>query len=96
MIKNITVEAAILSLKHSFIVDNYQCGDDLGTLTVKGAIVQKYRGPVGTGSGGSVDTGFAKNYWYDDRFRYRSPPYFLTPIDAAWDVVRSHEQLPAR
>ncbi len=92
---DVTVEAAILSLQHSFIVDNYDCGK-LDTLTVKGAIVQKYRGPVGTGSGASVSTGFAKDYWYDDRFRYRSPPYFLTPVAAAWDVVRSHEQLPAR
>ena len=94
-IMDVTVEAAILSLQHSFIVDNYDCGK-LDTLTVKGAIVQKYRGPVGTGSGASVSTGFAKDYWYDDRFRYRSPPYFLTPVAAAWDVVRSHEQLPAR
>ncbi len=94
-IQNVTVEAAILSLQHSFIVDNYDCGR-LDTLTVKGAIVQKYRGPVGTGSGATISTGFAKDYWYDDRFRYRSPPYFLSPVDAAWDVVRSHEQLPAR
>ena len=40
-----------MSLLHSFIVDNYDCGRS-GTLTVNGAIVQKYRGPVGTGSGG--------------------------------------------
>ena len=28
------IEAAILALKDSFVVDNYQCGDALGTLTV--------------------------------------------------------------
>ena len=28
--------------------------------------------------GDGIATGFLKNYWYDDRFRYRSPPYFLT------------------
>ena len=76
---NVTIEAAILSLRHSFMVDNYDCGNDLGTLTVTGAIAQKYRGPVGTGSGGSVDTGYLKNYTYDDRLRYRSPPFFLQP-----------------
>mgnify|MGYP001409761163 CR=1 FL=1 len=84
---NVRVEAAILALTHSFIVDNYQCGGALNNLTVVGAIVQKYRGPVGT----SARTGYLKNYWYDDRFRYRSPPYFLTPVAAAWDIVRSHE-----
>jgi hypothetical protein len=96
VVRNIQIDAAILSLRHSFIVDNYQCGSSLGSLTVRGAIVQKYRGPVGTGNGVTVVTGFAKNYWYDDRFRYRSPPYFLTPVAASWDVVRSHEQTPAR
>jgi hypothetical protein len=95
VIRDIQIDAAILSLRHSFIVDNYQCGSELGKLTVRGAIVQKYRGPVGTGNGVTVSTGFAKNYWYDDRFRYRSPPYFLTPVAASWDVIRSHEQVPA-
>lgn len=88
---NIKIRAAILALQHSFIVDNYQCGSVLGALTVEGAIVQKYRGPVGTVSNGKLNSGYTKDYWYDDRFRYRSPPYFLTPVAAAWDIVRSHE-----
>jgi hypothetical protein len=29
-----------------------------------------------------------------DRFRYRSPP-FLNPVDAAWNVMRENEQVPA-
>ena len=91
-----TIEAAILSLRHSFMVDNYSCGNPLGTLTVTGAIAQKYRGPVGTGTGGTASTGYVKNYVYDDRLRYRSPPFFLNPVDAAWGVVRSNEQVPAR
>jgi Tfp pilus assembly protein PilX len=90
VLTDVTIEAAILSLQHSFIVDNYQCGKR-GNLNVTGAIVQKYRGPVGTGTATSVSSGYLKNYWYDDRFRYRSPPYFLTPVDASWDVVRVHE-----
>jgi hypothetical protein len=90
--KTVTIEAAILALQHSFIVDNYQCGAAMTKLNVTGAIVQKFRGPVGTGSsGGGIASGYLKNYYYDDRFRYRSPPYFLTPVAAAWDIVRSHE-----
>jgi hypothetical protein len=86
------IDAAILSLQHSFIVDNYSCGAGLGNLSVTGAIAQRYRGPVGTSGG----TGFIKDYNYDDRLRYRSPPFFLNPIDAAWGIVRSNEQVPAR
>jgi Tfp pilus assembly protein PilX len=88
---NVTIEAAILSLAHSFIVDNYRCGARLGTLTVKGAIAQKFRGPVGT----TRPTGYTKNYEYDDRLKYRSPPFFLDPVSAAWKVLRSNEQVPA-
>ncbi len=89
-----TVEAAILSLNRVFTVDNYQCGDDLGDLTVRGAIAQNYRGPVGTG--GTGGTGYIKRYEYDQRFRFRSPPYFLTPVDSAWQALRTTEQSPAR
>ena len=89
---NVQIDAAILSLQHSFIVDNYECGAKLDKLTVNGAIAQKYRGPVGTTGG----TGYTKNYTYDDRFRYRSPPFFMNPVDANWGIIRSHEQVPAR
>jgi hypothetical protein len=90
--KDLKIDAAILSLQHSFIVDNYDCGAKLGDLKVTGAIAQRYRGAVGTSGG----TGFFKDYWYDDRLRYRSPPFFLNPVDSAWGIVRSNEQVPAR
>ena len=62
----VTIDAAILAILHSFIVDNYNCGEQLGKLTVNGAIAQKYRGAVGTTGG----TGYLKNYNYDSRLRY--------------------------
>lgn len=92
---NVTIEAAILALNDSFIVDNWQCGDNLNTLTVKGAIAQRFRGPVGTFSGSTLSTGYAKDYDYDDRLRYRSPPYFVEPVKASWKIIRNNEQLPA-
>jgi Tfp pilus assembly protein PilX len=92
VMNTVRIEAAILSLKHSFTVDNHDCGAKLGNLTVNGAIAQKYRGAVGTTGG----TGFVKDYNYDDRLRFRSPPFFLDPIAASWHVIRSNEQVPAR
>ena len=62
---------------------------------MNGVIAQKFRGPVGTG-GASVSTGYTKNYSYDDRLQYRSPPYFLDPLEAEWEVLGSQEQVPAR
>ena len=87
-----TIDAAILALQHSFIVDHYYCGGSLGTLTVFGVIAQKFRGPVGT-SGGN---GYIKNYQYDDRLSLRQPPHFLDPVRSAWRLRRQTEQTPAR
>jgi hypothetical protein len=92
----IRIDAALLSLNHSFMVDNYDCGPNEGTLTVNGAIAQKYRGPVATGSGGGISTGYLKNYNYDDRFKTQNPPYFLNPVDSKWQLVRFNERIPAR
>jgi Tfp pilus assembly protein PilX len=91
---NVSIDAAILALSHSFTVDNYYCGSPLGTLTVNGTIAQKFRGPVGTGGGGTISTGYYKAYQYDDRLRLREPPHFIDPVQAAWRIQRYAEQLP--
>ena len=66
---NPQIHAAMLALGHSFIVQNYDEGAQLGTITVNGGIAQKWRGPVGTSGG----TGYLKNYGYDSRLQYASP-----------------------
>jgi hypothetical protein len=86
------IDAAMLSINHSFTVDNYFCGAQLGNLTVNGAIAQNYRGTVGTTGG----TGYLKDYNYDDRLKYRQPPHFLDPVQTGWRVIRQTEQTPAR
>lgn len=88
---DVDIEAAIMSVQHSFIVDNWNEGDRLGTLHIFGAIAQKFRGPVGT----TRPSGYTKNYEYDDRMHYRNPPAFLDAVSAAWQVVRTNEQVPA-
>ena len=94
-LQNVTIQAAILALNHSFIVDNWACGDPAGTLSVDGAIAQNFRGPVGTGGSTSITTGYIKDYEYNDRLRYREPPYFLDPVQASWRIARQNEQVPA-
>jgi hypothetical protein len=91
----VRIDAAIMSVQHSFIVDNYDKGADLGDLTVNGAIAQKFRGTVGSSGNGCGDHGYSKDYNYDDRFHYLNPPSFLDPLTEAWSVKRSNEQVPA-
>ncbi len=91
---NLRIDAAILAIQHSFIVDHYDCGAALGELEVNGAISQKWRGPVGTNSGGTITHGYFKDYNYDDRLRYQEPPNFLDPVESAWHIQRETIDFP--
>ncbi len=86
-LNDVNIDAAVLAINHSFIVDHYNCGNELGKVNVEGAIAQKFRGPVGTSGG----TGYIKNYVYDDRLRYLEPPYFIEPTGTAWVIGRETE-----
>jgi hypothetical protein len=82
---NVTIDGAILTLQHSFFVDNYQCGGTpQGTLTVHGAIAQYFRGIVGTVGA----SGYLKNYNYDDRLSLILPPYLFDLQNTEWEVFR--------
>jgi type II secretory pathway pseudopilin PulG len=83
-LQNLKIEAALLAIQHSFIVDNYTCGAKLGELTLYGAVAQKYRGAVGT----TGNTGYLKNYEYDERLKTTEPPYFIEPIESEWVIGR--------
>ena len=83
------IDAAILSVAHTFTVQNYTIGPSKtsptygrGILTVNGSIAQKFRGPVATAGG----TGYSKNYVYDSRFRYAAPPKFLSPVTTTYGI----------
>jgi hypothetical protein len=82
--ENPWIYAAILSTSHSFLVDNYNCGNNLGNLNIYGAIAQKFRGIVGTVGG----SGYIKEYIYDERLATDEPPYFLAPLKAGWKIAR--------
>lgn len=92
-----TIEAAMLSVLKTFQVQNYNLDSARGTLYVKGAIAQKFRGPVATGNSttGALSSGFAKNYNYDQRFRYIAPPKFLSPVSTTYGITTLVEVKPA-
>ncbi|WAB84826.1 hypothetical protein OVN20_04470 [Microcella daejeonensis] len=79
---NRRVDAAMLSVAHTMQVQNYDVGGNRGTLTVTGAIAQKFRGIVRSGS-----NGYAKQYLYDERLRYTAPPKFLSPVTTTYGVT---------
>lgn len=84
-----TIHAAILSVGHTFQVQNYERGDR-GSLIVYGAIAQKFRGTVGNTS----PSGYTKQYEYDTRYRFTAPPKFLTPVSTTYGVTQ-YASVPA-
>jgi hypothetical protein len=79
----IQLAASIQTLQHSFWVQSYEVGSPQGDLYVRGSIAQKWRGIVGRGSGWSM-TGYLKDYRYDKRLKFASPPYFPQWTNAVW------------
>lgn len=102
LFRNPTIHGAIVSLNRSFRVQNYNSGDnrgtgpgDFGNIFLRGSLTQNFRGPVGvTGS-----HGFGRDYAYDERLRFISPPFFIDPVEAqfivtVWSELREPAGLP--
>ncbi len=80
----ITIDAAILALNESFLVNNFDVGSAEGKLAIYGSVQQFARGPVGTfGVEGPV-SGYTKNYTWDPLLTYLAPPGYLTPSTPSW------------
>jgi hypothetical protein len=88
----VTIDAAVLTLQHSFMVDNYATGSASPQphLSVHGALAQRYRGIVGQVNGG----GYLKDYHYDDRLHVLLPPFLFSLSTAGWDVSRETLCMP--
>ncbi len=89
--QDVTVHASIMALNTSFYVENYNSGGSKGTLNLLGGLIQQNRGPVGTFSGSSIVSGYAKNYQYDNRLRGSIPPSF--PRESIFSIVYWKEEV---
>jgi Tfp pilus assembly protein PilX len=96
---DLRIDAAIIAVQHSFIVDNYDCGQAsvLKKLHITGAVAQNFRGTVGTsnGSTGAAVTGYLKDYNYDDRFAVAQPPYLFDIASSSWTISRETACFPS-
>jgi len=90
--KDITIQAALFSLNHSFTFESYANTPKKGTLTIYGSIGQRYRGPVGTfNNGGQPVSGYIKDYNYDQRMQFDEPPHFIEPLNSGFYVSNWEE-----
>ena len=74
---NLEIDAYMLALNKSFVVESYD-SIPKGTLTLYGGVTQDTRGPVGTFDGhtGLKLDGYTKAYTYDARLENTPPPNF--------------------
>jgi Tfp pilus assembly protein PilX len=94
-LKEPTIYAAMLAVKHGVIVDNFSCGEpsqlgsgQSGKLNIYGSVAGWYtNGDSGAEYGGKMH-GYGYNATYDNRLEAEEPPHFLNPIEAAWYVQR--------
>jgi Tfp pilus assembly protein PilX len=85
-LENPVIDAALLSTKNSWGVDNFGCGKPLGTINVWGSIAEEWRGRVTCCAAGGV---YIKSYKWDSRFEDEQPPDFLAPTtNSGWKVKR--------
>ena len=82
---NITIDAAILALTQSFGVNNYASGGKLGDIILYGSLQQEARGAVGL----IGYSGFIKYYTWDPRLELVSPPSYLNPGTASYQLNSS-------
>jgi len=80
---NLAIEACVMGMNTSFMLENWWIGPAKGTLSVYGGIIQDERGPVGTfnGSTGQKLSGYSKDYSYDIRLLGSPPSYMPTTGD---------------
>ena len=78
---NLEIDASIMALNTSFMLEDWWTGGARGILSVFGGIIQKQRGPVGTFSGTTKVSGYSKNYNYDVRLLGSPPPFVPTTGD---------------
>ena len=73
---DIDIQAAIFCQDGGFGADNWDGGTPRGDINLLGGVSQSWRQPVGTFSGETIKTGYAKKYTYDRRLASTSPPSF--------------------
>ena len=91
--KDISLHMTMMALNGSFYVDQYSSGYPRGTLNIFGGLIQYQRGPVGTFSGGSIRTGYSKNYRYDEKLKTNPPPNYPTTNNVIITAIKDHRAL---
>jgi hypothetical protein len=86
--KVLRIEAALHATAASFRLQNWKLGGPLGVLEVHGSIAQNFRGVVAweTQDGGSIISGYEKQYTYNEALNEGRPLLFSPIQGGSWSV----------
>lgn len=74
---DIQIHGVVMAPHGVFEVDDYNHGDPRGIATLLGGSITDYYGPFGTFSSSGPESGYGRNFVYDDRMLHgMAPPYF--------------------
>lgn len=92
-VPNINVHAVLFGhgANSTFGVQNYSSAGYQGDLNLKGAVITKYRSATYDGGSGTNYKGYKENNWFDYRLLYQTPPHFLEPTNAGWEIRKWKE-----
>ncbi len=86
---SINIDASIYTETGGFGAQDYSSRPPSGTIYLLGGITQYSRLPVGTFNSYGIVSGFYKNYKYDNRLMFSSPPFF--PNTGSFEIVSWYE-----
>lgn len=91
---DVYIDAAIFARAGDFGFEDYDGSthyENMGTIYLYGSITNKERGAVGrfNAAANTIVTGYQKNYKYDDRFYFASPPAY--PATNTFEVISWRE-----
>ncbi|HSW56138.1 MAG TPA: hypothetical protein VLH59_13720 [Ignavibacteriaceae bacterium] len=86
---SINIQASVFSEQWGFGAYNYNGRPVSGDINLLGGIQQNYRQPVGTFDSNGIKSGFTKQYRYDWRLAFMSPPFY--PGTGGFKIVSWYE-----
>jgi hypothetical protein len=107
---SVSIDAAIMAINHDFCFEDADWDFNTlspasvpytQAINLTGALMQNFRGSI---SGGDIldesnnfclGDGYLKNYWFDPRMSYESPPHWLQPSNAGWGILNWSLPLPS-
>jgi Tfp pilus assembly protein PilX len=83
----ITIYAAIFSITKSYGYEKYDEGDNKGYIYFYGSLTQSSMCATYSNSYYGQIRGYRENNTHDPRLLYDTPPHFLDPENAGWEIV---------